>query len=248
MKLSTLLCLILILVAMYLFVSTKLEFFTPNPYLISWQKPIDDGGDENCCGYDWQINDGKIDSGSVPSSNTPIITVQTKKLDWDTKYKISVRAINMFGPGEWTTTELSTGNGVINSIVIASLIDNNDGTIINPIASGVQNVKIWTSLDKGSISPNTLQASALMVIKRDNAIILQNRVDLTNSYDSTKKIDLFIGETDPIELKIGDVIDSTIIVWDPFGTETIITEASQSVTVNRSPPNNVSGISLTYAR
>lgn len=251
MELYTLISIIaLILVAIYIF-DKNLEFFTPNPYLISWQRPIEDGGDENCCGYDWQINDGQIDSGSVPSGTTPVITVQTGKLDWNTKYKISVRAINLFGPGEWTTAELSTGNGVINSIVMAALIDNSDGTIINPVAADNPVVSIWTSLDKGSIIPNTLQASALLVFKRENVDIYQQRIDLVSQSDSTNKVDIFTGEIVGINLKIDDVITSTIIVWNPAapeGTETIVTEASQSVTVNRGPPSNVSGISLTYAR
>lgn len=254
MKLTTLLVIVVsILVLTYIYCG-KLEFFTPNPYNISWQKPSDNGGDGNCCNYEWQVcsdSDCKtiVDSGKANGQGN-IITVQTSKLDWNTAYTISVRASNMFGPGEWTSSTLSTGDGVLSSIRFAVTFDQ-DGNITAPLSAGSRNISIWSSMDQGAVSPNDLNASALVVVKRGKDNVLQQRLNLLGSYDKTNKWDVFSGDfasqnMAPFTFAIGDIISATIMVWDQKGN--VITEGTGSMTITLGTPGSVSGITLSYDR
>lgn len=257
MKLVTLVGILALIFALVCLFCKSSESFTPSPYLVSWQKPADNGGDEGCCGYDWQINDGNTDKGSVPTGTGASITVQTTKLDWNTTYKISVRAVNMFGPGDWTVVNLSTGNGVLSAIKMAAAFDAS-GNITTPIsATTPQNISIWSAMNKGVANPNTLKASALVTVRRLIALgpatttVLEQRIELDSSYDTANSLDVFSGDfasqmLPPFSFQSGDILSATIIVWDP--NDTVITEGYGELTVTQGTPSNVSDISLSYIR
>jgi hypothetical protein len=263
MELLSLVSILALIFVLACFFCKRLEAFTPNPYLISWQKPTDDGGDSTCCGYDWQINDGAIDSGSVPTGTNQTMTVQTTKLDWNTTYKISVRAINMFGPGDWTVANLSTGDGVLSSIKIASAIDIN-GNITKPISVGSDNISIrcQMTLTAAGVAamPGPFLASALVVVNRlvalgpATTVVLNQRLNLANGSSAGQNgggalltfWDDFASELlPPFTFATGDVLTATIIVWDSK-TGNVATESSADTTVTQGVPSNVSGITLSY--
>lgn len=252
MKVITLIAILaLIFVLAYGFCG-KLELFTPNAYIISWQKPTDNGGDQNCCNYEWQVcsdADCKtiVDSGKA-GGTANIITAQTTKLDWNTKYNIQVRASNRFGPGDWVSASLSTGDGVLSSIRFAVAFDK-DGNIITPISEGSRNISIWTAMNQGVVSPNDLNASALVTVKRGANMVLQQRLNLLGTYDQTDKWDVFTGDfasqnLAPFTFQTGDILSATIMVWDQKGN--VITEGLGDMTVTIGAPGNVTGITLSY--
>lgn len=228
---------------------------TPNPYLISWQKPTDPGGDPNCCNYDWQVcsdADCKtiVDSGQEGGGtwSPSIISAQTTKLEWNTKYTIQVRALNKFGPGEWVSASLSTGDGVLSSIRLAVAFDSN-GNTVTPITEGSRNISIWTIMNQGAASPNDLNSSALVTVKRGDNIVLQQRLGLTGTYDQTEKWDVFTGDfasqnLPPFTFQTQDIVSATIMVWDQKGN--VVTEGSEGITVTIGAPGNITGITLSY--
>ena len=260
MELLNLVIILAVIFVLACFFCKKLEMFTPSPYLISWQRPLDDGGDITCCGYEWKVNDGAVDSGSVPTGTGQTITVQTTKLDWNTKYDISVRAINIFGPGEWTTAKLSTGDGVLSSIKIASSIDAT-GNITKPVSVGSQNISIRCQVAltaTGVALGGPFVASALVVVKRlagsGSTVALQQRLNLSNSSSVDQSgggailtywNDFASALLPPFTFELGDVLTATIMAWDNKTGE-VLSEASADMTVTQSAPNNVSDISLSY--
>lgn len=254
MKLSVLLCIIAsIFVLLYIFCNKK-ELFTINPYIISWQKPTD-GGDPQCCGYNWQVCSDPscaniVDEGEVANDTGNVVRAKALKLEWNTKYTIRVKANNIYGPGEWVSAELSTGDGVFSSIRVAEALGES-GTIITPISAGPRNVSIWASMNQGSETPNAFKASGKVVVGRGTSVIYQQRMDLESSYDVTSKSDIFSGDfasqgIPKFTFEVGDIIFITILVWDEKGN--VITEGYSEMNVTQDVPSNVSGITLSYDR
>jgi len=260
MKFFTLCCIILsILILAYLFCGKFKEAFgTPNPYIISWSVPGDDGGDPDMS-YDWKICSDAgcatvIDSGTnIPAltTSTPIPAstyATTSKLDWNTTYYIQVRANNMFGSGVWTTATLSTGDGVA-AISIASSFDSNGKPVVPLSVGPAQNIAVWTTLINGSVDPNTSNASALITIVRGGATVLTQRLPLSAT-GLLNKIDTFHGDFESANISLpaienGDKVTAVVLVWDSNGN--VQTESSAEFTVSQTVPGNVSGIALTYA-
>jgi len=247
MKLITLVLFITAIIIAYL-ICGKTEFFTPNPYMIFWKPPADDGG-VPITSYDWQIcSDEKcatvVDTGNVTATNA-----LTTLLDWNKNYFIQIRANNMFGNGGWTTANVSTGDGVA-SISVASNFDAT-GKIITPLSVGPsQNIAIWTSVADISDASANLNANALVTVNRAGTNVIIERVPM---YAGTKQganyifAGNFAAQGIPLPaIQSNDKVTAVVMVWDEKGT--VQTESSFSYTVTQSVPSNVGMISLEYQK
>jgi len=106
-------------------------------------------------------------------------------------------------------------------------------------------------MSQGSETPNAFNASALIVVGRGTSVILQQRINLSSSYDSATKSDVFSGDfvsqgLPKFTFEVGDVLSATILVWDEKGN--VITEGYSDMKVTKGVPSNVSGITLSYNR
>lgn len=250
MKLSIILIFLVIFILLFFIVSSK-DYFTPNPYIISWQAPSNNGGDPKCCEYDWQICSdvlcrNVIDNGHIDFGKP--LSAQTTKLDWATTYNVWVRASNTAGLGDWTKVQLSTGDGVVSSISIGEEI-NSDGTVKIPLsASGGINVAVWTSLEKGSVNPNDLVALCDISATRAGTSLFKHIISLESS--TLGNVDVFKGDFATAKIPLiafqkGDIVSANVYIADSKGN--VVTEATQSTTVTKSTPGGVSGITLRYS-
>lgn len=248
MKLLTLVAILVLIFVGYLIFYKTLDFFTPSPYVLSWIAPSNNGGDPNCCGYDWQICSDEKCTNVVDSGTTKSTSVETTKLSWATTYTVQVRATNISGPGEWTSASLTTGDGTVSSIVIGSKISS-AGVIQTPLSAGPsQNIAVWTSLSKGSVSPNTLQGYAQLTITRGG--VAQPPLVIQLSSKVLGEIDIFQGDLisanwSSVVLNQGDTVTADISIFT--STNEIVTEATASTTVTTTVPGNVTGLSLVYS-
>ena len=247
MDLFILLIIIIGLFLVYLMSCTTTEFLTPNPYQIVWQAPENNGGDPNCCNYDWQICSDAECSDIVDSGSTNKTLALTTKLDWATTYNIWVRASNVSGKGDWTKVQLSTGDGVLSSISIGQKLSS-DGTVTIPLSEGDRNISIWTSLSKGSVSPNTLSAVCMITITRGGSNVLGKNLLLKSGMSG--EINVFSGNFNDagfpsFNFKKGDVVNAEVIIRD--SNNIVITDAINTTTVTNTVPAGVTGITLTYS-
>lgn len=250
MKLTTLLIIVGAVIFLYLIFCGYKEYFTPNPYKISWQAPANNGGDPKCCSYDWQVCNLSDTTclNPVDFGTTSDLSVETTKLDWATTYNIRVRASNVSGKGDWATAQLSTGDGKIDSIVFGEAI-NGDGTVTMPLYSGTGiNVVVWTSMKTGAVSPNTLKATATITAMRGSTQLFSHVIPLNSA--TSGDLDTFMGDfsSNKIPLVVfqkGDVVSADIYIVDAKGD--IVTEAlSSTPPITNGPPGAISGIKLTY--
>lgn len=248
MKLLTLvLILLLVLLAAYMLCGSSLDFFTPSPYILSWQPPTDNGGDPGCCGYDWQICGDNACATIVDSGSTRATSIQTTKLDWATTYNVWVRATNVSGQGPWTKAVLSTGDGVVSSVAIGASLTPTGPPLPALSAGPGKNIAVWTSLSKGSVLPNTLKGSAKITITRSGVTQPAMLIPLESSVTGT--VDVFDGDLSSsgvplVTLLKGDVVTADVLIFTSGGE--IVTEATSSVTITTMVPGSVTGLSLTY--
>lgn len=257
MKLLTLLLIILtiFLVGYYVFGCGRniFEFLTPNPYIVSWQSPSYTGGsDSNCCSYDWQIcSDAEcqniVDSGTVPKGTgtpPPTISASTTKLDWSNTYYAWVRAQNSAGPGDWSKMQFSTGDGKINSVVIAETIAQ-DGTITLPLTSSSKSISVWAKLSEAPVtSPNTYIGICGVTIAGNTF-----SVPLTAGVDSDKATsDIFYGTASlPAGgVKTNDTVSADIYI-SKTGSPPEVTEVITSFVVIVVAPGAVTSLKVNYS-
>jgi hypothetical protein len=243
MKLVTLLIIIaLIFLFICLYRKKFTEDFVSGRYQISWSAPVNNGGDSKCCGYNWQICQttdqtcaSPIDSGTVAAGSQ--LVAYTSKVDWNQTYNVMVRANNKYGNGPWSTAKLTTGGGVLNSIVIGQSIDQG-GNITIPVSAGSPTVMIWTSITG---SPIGLNARATISQNRNGVNISNNTLGMeANSYNGQATL---TGSLNGLSILDGDVISVYIYV---VKTNMPFTDGSASITVTGSVPGAVSNISLLY--
>lgn len=247
MKLLTLLAILVVILVFYLLFYKTLDYFTPNPYVLSWNAPTNNGGDPNCCGYDWQICTDATCKTIVDSGTTTKTSAETTKLSWATSYTVQVRATNVAGSGAWTSANLSTGDGTVSSVAIGSAISE-DGIVTSPLSAGpAQNIAVWTSLSAGSVSPNTLVGYAQIIITRGGKAqpaIVMELVSGNKGAVNTFEGDILSANGQTVLINQGDVI--TVVVSIFTSAQQIVTEATASVTVTTTVPGNPTGLALTY--
>ncbi len=251
MKLSTLLLILgLILFLFCIFSKGVIDYFVPGNYVISWQAPMDNGGDTTCCGYDWQVcalEDTEcktpVDSGSVAPGATKV--AYTTKVTWGDTYNVMIRAKNIYGPGPWTTAQLVAGGGTIDAITFGEIVDAN-GNVVKPLNPSSTNIMVFASInEKESLPTNTLNAVITAYIKRGNSQIpLLTKLQMKPGMSGGKNTFLANGLLNSHYFKNGDVIKADIYITTSKNAP--FTESQASYTLTGTVPGAVSGIIWTY--
>lgn len=111
------------------------ENFTTNGFAvgITWQPPIQNGGDPNCCGYKWAVCQGSscdptdtstvIKSGTSSSGTAGFWLDVPTDVQYNTQYTAVIQATNVTGDGPWTPITFTT------PIQTSTLIEIATGTV-----------------------------------------------------------------------------------------------------------------------
>lgn len=247
MHLLILLAILVIAILIYNMMCGSIEFLTPSPFVLSWTGPqgIDtgcQGTDCGCCTYDWQISDSNnkmVDSGTTAANVT---TVSTTKLDWVQTYTVKIRASNKYGPGEWTSTTLSTGTYQLSGLVIADMV-NPDGTVAYPIGIG-SSIAVYTKLVPNN-KPGLLAFTTINIVRSGKTIPV---VTSEYSLENTGGYFYYTVDKDSMSasLQEGDTVYADVLVTDP-DRKTTISEITGSIVITGGTPGPISSISLTYS-
>ena len=237
----------LIAILWYILFGHTKENFVPGKYVITWQAPASNGGDPTCCSYDWQVCslEDKTCSTPVDSGKVSATTASTSKVSWGDTYNVMVRANNKYGPGSWTSVQLTAGGGVMESVVFGESISTS-GQVLVPLSSSSQTVQVWTNTPSGSsISPNTRVATISWSIVRGGSIYFNRSLTMNSSLNGSS--DIFMLSYPllyPISLQDGDVIKAYIYVTEQNGNP--FADIQGSVQISGSVPGAVTGLKWTY--
>lgn len=256
MKLLVLLVILVVIVLIYSMYCGTIEFLTPSPYVISWSAPAMTGGNgSNCCTYDWQVCADTacktiIDSGTTASNVT---SASTTKLDWGQTYTVQVRANNKYGPGAWSQSSLTTGNGTLSQVTIGGTVTPS-GTVVWPLSAG-SSIGFYTILNSGFTPGERLNGSVWATITRGSTVYTIcpegaappcSQIPMVSSSDGSFFVNIGTDSLPVAATMIGDIVNVDILITTS-DYKTVISEITATATVSGSVPGTVTSISISYA-
>lgn len=231
----------IIFLGYWFLVKPLVENYTAGTYVITWQPPTDNGGDPNCCGYDWQMCDSSdaecktpIDGGTV---TTP--TASTSKANWGKTYTIRIRAVNATGAGPWASASLAAGTGALTSITFGQTITE-DGNVGTPLTPGSKQISVWVGTTRVAVPG--LEATLSLTQSRNNAVVETYKVQMT--YGSFSGSGNFLSIIPNVSIENNDVFNAYIYVTD--AKKEAWADAQGNVVVKEGTPGAVAGISWSY--